>query len=59
MSVVMKKNNFIMSARIPAAFLAMHSSNESIVADTERPQWNRQVSAHSKQNPFGSTRYRA
>jgi len=28
----MKKNNFII-ARIPAVFLAMHGSNESIVAD--------------------------
>jgi len=36
-SVVMKKNNFIMSLRIPAVFLAMHGSNESIIADTDRP----------------------
>jgi len=35
-SVVMKKNNFIMS-RIPAVFFAMHGSNESVVADTDRP----------------------
>ena len=35
-NVVMKKNNFIMSARNPAVFLAMYSSNESIVADTDR-----------------------
>ena len=34
-SGVMKKNNFIMS--IPVIFLAMHGSNESIVADTDRP----------------------
>jgi len=31
----MKKNNFIF-ARIPAVFLAMHGSNESIVADIDR-----------------------
>jgi len=30
----MKKNNFIMFARIPAIFLAMRGSNESIVTDT-------------------------
>jgi len=38
----------------------MHDSNESIVADTDRPfRWNRQVSgAHSKQDLFGPTRYR-
>ena len=32
-SVVMKKNNYHVFARIPAVFLAMHGSNESIVAD--------------------------
>jgi len=35
-SVVMKKNNFIMSLLVLRPFFS-HGSNESIVADTDRP----------------------